>query len=164
MSEFTNTTGELISAGMFAGTSATGSMKAFGIENLFANYWKRCNGAMYTSSGFMYKLGYGTSDGSTVSGYNTTANGYISGGLFTGTSGGYLSKALMTSKGLVPSVASGSASTFFCDGLWWSNKGFAVVGGNYTYSALAGLFCLSVYNTVSYSVANLGGSLSCVPL
>ena len=45
---------------MFAGTIATGGMKAFGIENLFANYWKRCNGAMYTASGFMYKLGYGT--------------------------------------------------------------------------------------------------------
>ena len=159
-----NTTGELISAGMFAGTIATGGMKAFGIENLFANYWKRCNGAMYTSSGFMYKLGYGTSDGSTVSGYNTTANGYISGGLFTGTSGGYYSKALMTSKGLVPSVAKGSASTFFCDGLWWNNGSFAVVGGAYGGCALAGLFCLTVDGAVSVSRAGIGGSLSCVPL
>ena len=119
---------------------------------------------MYTSSGFMYKLGYGTSDGSTVSGYNTTANGYISGGLFTGASNGYYSKALMTSKGLVPSVASGSASTFFCDGLWWANNGFAFVGGSYGRGALAGLFCLDVDAAVSSSSADIGGSLSCVPL
>ena len=119
---------------------------------------------MYTASGFMYKLGYGTSDGSTVSGYNTTANGYISGGLFTGTSGGYYSKALMTSKGLVPSVASGSASTFFCDGLWWANNGFAVVGGSYDRGALDGLFCLLVRNAVSSSDGSIGGSLSCVHL
>ena len=160
-----NTTGELISAGMFAGTTATGGMKAFGIENLFANYSKRCNGAMYTKDGFKYKLGYGTSDGSTVNEYNTTADGYISGGSFTGTSGGYYSKALMTSKGLVPSVVSGSASTFFCDALWWyKSNNFAMVCGNHTHSALVGLFCMNVSEGVSASANCIGGSLSCVPL
>jgi hypothetical protein len=158
------TTGECITNGMFYGTAATGKMKAFGIENLYANYWKRCNGACYTSSGFMYKLGYDTSDGSTVTGYNTTGTGYISGGTFSGSSGGYYSKALLTSKGLVPSVVSGSSSTYFCDGVWWASGGFACVGGSYGYGARGGLFALYVSAAVSASSGDVGGSLSCVPL
>ena len=158
------TTGECITNGMFYGTAATGKMKAFGIENLYANYWKRCNGACYTSSGFMYKLGYDTSDGSTVTGYNTTGTGYISGGTFSGSSGGYFSQALLTSKGLVPNKVSGSSSTYFCDGIWWASGGFAFVGGAYDTGALVGLFAMNVDYAVSRSNGYIGGSLSCVPL
>lgn len=158
------TTGECITNGMFYGTSATGKLKIFGIENYYANYWKRCNGCVYTSSGMKYKLCDYTTDGSGVVGYNTDGSGYLTHQTFSGSSGGYISQTLLTSKGIFPTVASGSATTYFCDGLWWASGGFAIVGGAYNHGSLAGAFALHVDDAVSYAYSSIGGSLSCKPL
>ena len=157
-----NTSGECIQNGMFYGTTATGKMKAWGIENLFANYWKRANGCCY-NNGLLIKLGYGTTDGSTVNSYNTTGSGYVNYGVASGTSGGYISAVTMNNKGIFPKTASGSATTFYCDGYWWTNGGFAKLGGSYANGLLGGLFAVSVDTAVSYANANIGGSLSYIP-
>ena len=157
-----NTTGECIDKGMFYGTTATGPMKAWGIENLFANYWKRTDGCCY-NNGLLIKLGYGMSDGSTVHGFNTDGSGYVNYGVASGSSGGAISKMDMNTKGLFPRVASGSTSTYYCDGYWFTNGSFASVGGGYANGLLAGLWSVFVSTAFSYADGSLGGSLSCVP-
>ena len=158
------TTGECISKGMFYGTADNGPLKFFGIENYWGNYWKRCFGCTYTTAeGLKVKLCDYTKDGSTVIGYNTTGEGYNVIQPFSGSSGGYTSEIIMSSKGLFPTVASGSATTKYCDGLWWANGGFAIVGGGSSYGALDGPFCLDLLNAVSNANTVIGGSLSCKP-
>lgn len=158
------TTGETLTKGMFYGTSGNGMLKYFGIENYWGNYWKRCFGCVYSATeGLKVKLCDYTKDGSTVIGYNTTGEGYNVIQTFTGSSGGYISAVTMNSKGIFPTVASGSATTKYCDGLWWTNGGFALVGGSYACGALGGPFCLTLSNAVSNADASLGGSLSCKP-
>ena len=158
-------TGEADKKGMFYGTSGNGMLKIFGIENCYANYWKRCNGCCYsTTDGLRVKLTETTIDGSTVQGYNTDGTGYVHNtGTFTGSSGGYISQATLNENGIFPTVASGSATTYFCDGLWWANGGFAIVGGSYDNGSLAGCFTVVLDGAVSFSSSYRGGSLSCKP-
>lgn len=158
------TTGEALAKGMFYGTKATGMVKIFGIENYYGNYWKRINGCVYTTAGMRYKLCDYTADGSTVIGYNTNGDGYLTHQTFTGSSGGYISQTLLTPVGIFPTVASGSATTHYPDGLWWANGGFALVGGCYYDGALSGASALSLSAAVGYAYAYFGGSLSCKPL
>jgi len=61
-------------------------------------------------------------------------------------------------------VASGSSSTFFADGLWWANNGYALVGGHYNDGLLAGAFALLLSHAVSSANVHIGASLSCKPL
>lgn len=159
------TTGEANKKGMFYGTSGNGMLKIFGIENYYGNYWKRCNGCCYsTSDGLRVKLTETTIDGSTVIGYNTDGTGYIHNtGTFSGSSGGYISQATLNENGIFPAVASGSATTYFCDGLWWANGGFACVGGSYANGSLDGCFAVILSTAVSYGSGSFGGSLCCKP-
>ena len=158
------TTGQCLTKGMFYGTSATGDVKVFGIENYYANYWKRCAGCVYTATGMKYKMCDYTTDGSTVIGYNADGTGYKTHQTFSGSSGGYISAALLTADGIFPTVASGSATTYFCDGLWWASGGYAFVGGSCPDGSRDGAFCLRVNNALSVADAAIGASLSCKPL
>lgn len=158
------TTGECDTKGMFYGTSANGPVKIFGIENYYGNYWKRTAGCVYTATGMKYKMTESTMDGSTVIGYNTDGTGYLNHQAFTGTSGGYISAATLTPHGIFPTVASGSSSTYFPDGLYWANNGYAIVGGSYGNGSLAGPFALFLYFAVSGADVSFGASLSCKPL
>ena len=105
-----------------------------------------------------------TIDGSTVNGYNTDGTGYVHNtGTFSGSSGGYISQMTLNENGIFPTTASGSATTYWCDGLWWANGGFALVGGSYGHGSLAGCFAVSLDHAVSTAYGNIGGSLSCKP-
>jgi len=156
------TTGEGLSTGMDWGTSATGFVKFMGVEFPISNYWKRLAGCVYTTV-MKYKLCDYTNDGSTVIGYNTDGTGYLTHQAFSGTSGGYISAALLTANGILPTVASGSSSTYFPDGLWWAAGGYAIVGA-YDNGSLDGPFALNLSSAVSDSHASIGASLSCKPL
>lgn len=161
------TTGEANTKGLFYGTASgtNGMVKVFGMENWFGNYWKRIAGCVYTASGFKLKMTEGTADGSTVTGYNADGTGYIVPAISaSGTSGGYISATSLTAYGLIPSVASGSSSTYFCDGLWFASGGYAFVGGYYDAGLLVGPFALNVNSALSSASASLGASLSCRPL
>ena len=161
-----STTGTMRTAGGFAGKPGINApMVAYWIENLIGNCWKPIVGAMYTNGTFKYKLAHNTSDGSTVTGYNFDAAGYIDSMIaFSGSSGGYINNATMTDKAVIPLSASGSATTKYCDGLWWVNGGSAFVFGDYACATLAGLFVFYLGYTPSDANQSRGASLSCVPL
>ena len=109
---------------------------------------------------------YGQSDGSTTDGYNETGSGYISigGATPSGTSGGYISKMLITDNGLIPTIASGSATTYYCDGFWFNNSqvDYAIVGGNSYFASRVGALCLHL--KAAASGVDGSAALSCKPL
>lgn len=159
--------GTMNTRGLFYATSATSDcyLKVFGMEFYWSNLWRRCEGLVTNaSSQILYKLTAGTHDGSTASGYNTTGDGYLTAGTASGTSGGYINKCVATKGGRIPVTASGSSSTYECDGLWFAASCFARVGGNWHITLLAGAFCVHLYSAVSYSGSDYGAVLSCKPL
>lgn len=159
--------GTMNARGLFYATSATAncSLKVFGMEFYWSNLWRRCEGLVTNaSSQILYKLTAGRHDGTTADGYNTTGAGYKTAGPAAGTSGGYINKCKVTDGGRIPVTASGSSSTYECDGLWFAASCFALVGGNWDYALLEGAFCVNLNNAVSYTNARIGAVLSCKPL
>lgn len=113
------------------------------------------------------KLTYGTEDGSTATGYNTSGNGYIalSGATPSGTNGGYISNAIMNEYGYFPVTASGSQTTYDCDGLWFNNSqsNYAFVGGGCNDGFLCGALSVYLLDAAAYSSWDFGSSISCKP-
>ena len=161
-------TGTLNDKGLFYGTNGTGKgVKVFGMENWWGNQWRRIAGWINNKGTQMIKLTYGQSDGSTVDGYNTTSEGYININCTpSGTSGGYINKMTITEYGLIPTTASGSATTYYTDGLWFdsSQVGFALVGGASFYGLPVGALSSALDSTVSFAVWRVGAAVSCKPL
>ena len=98
--------------------------------------------------------------------YNLTGTDYINTGLtLAGTSGGYIDKTKTDNTyGTVPYNASGSATTYEADGLWFNtNAGtyVALVGGNWTDAALCGCFTLTLGSAASNADTTIGARLSC---
>lgn len=71
-------TGYTNGKGMFYGTSNNIGVKVFGMENWWGKRTRLYAGHMMIDGVQKVKLTYGTEDGSTVVGYNTTGDGYIS--------------------------------------------------------------------------------------
>ena len=161
-------TGTLNDKGLFYGTNGTGKgVKVFGMENWWGNQCRRIAGWINNKGTQKIKLTYGQSDGSTVDGYNTDGSGYISVGCTpSGTSGGYINKMTVTEYGLIPTTASGSATTYFTDGLWFNNSqvDYALVGGSCSDGFLVGALYVDLTPLVSYARWFLGAALSCKPL
>lgn len=155
--------------GLFFGFSNTSnSVKVFGMENWWSNIWDRIAGLIYTDSKFKVKLTYDTSDGSSVTDYNTDGTGYIEipNSTFDGSSGNYI-KSIKTYDELgvfIPSSLSGaSATTYFCDEARFSNGGFGCIGGSGWSETKAGIFSL-LLNGVSATDVAIGASVVCKPL
>ena len=114
------------------------------------------------------KMTYGQSDGSTTDGYNLDGTGYITvaNSTLSGTHGGYISKMLITDNGLIPTIASGSVTTYYCDGLFFNNSqvDYACVGGNSDCPSRAGALCLALDSASSHAGWYTGASISCKPL
>ena len=154
-------------AGTVASNSFENCVKIFGMENWYGFQWRRIAGWINDNGTQKIKLTYGTEDGSTANAYNETGNGYISiGATPSGTSGGYVNEMQFDEYGMFPKVASGSDSTYYCDGLWFNNSqvDYARVGGGSSNGLLVGAFCADLYNTASDSYWNAGAALSCKPL
>lgn len=148
-------TGTLKKMPMFKGyTDATSDVKVFGIEGFWGNVWEGMAGLVY-NGGIKTKM---------TPGYNFDGSGYSNSGVVpSGTSGGYVSSAQnLTDQGYVPSVSSGSASTYFCDGLWF-NTGqvdYALVGGSWTAGLLDGGRSVDLYSAASLAYVTFGSRLS----
>ena len=99
--------------------------------------------------------------------YNSTGAGYTNTGLTpSGTSGGYCSRMEMASDiGRIPTVASGSETTYECDGLWFNNTIVAVAlfGGSRGDGSKCGLSYWVVNNPATYVYTIFVASLSCKP-
>lgn len=162
-------TGTMNTKGLFWGNQDNKSgVKVFGIENWYGNIYRRIGGWINDKGTQKIKMTYGQSDGSTTDGYNETGSGYISigGATPSGVSGGYISKMLINDNGLIPTIASGSASTYYCDGLWFNNSqvDYAIVGGGSARSSFVGALCSTLGYASSLAVWSIGASLSCKPL
>ena len=98
-----------------------------------------------------------------VSGDNVTLTGYTNTGLsLSGTSGGYISAASCSQFGVIPTVVSGSAGTYFCDGGWFNGGGvrYPLVGaGANLASAYGGAFTFAVAYVPSYTIWVIGCGL-----
>ena len=161
--------GTMNTKGLFWGsTNQTDGVKVFGMENWWGNLWRRTAGWIVVNGIQKVKITRNTKDGSTVTDYNTTGNGYISisGATPTGTSGGYISGMKTEKFGRIPYQASGSASTYEADGLWFNNSGtfYARVGGYWNDDLMVGPFYAALNNTTSHSYSRNGAALSCKPL
>lgn len=162
-------TGTMNTKGLFWGNQDNVSgVKVFGIEHWYGNIWRRIGGWINDKGTQKIKMTYGQSDGSTSDGYNETGSGYISIGGSTpiGTNNGYISKMLITDNGLIPTIASGSATTYYCDGLWFNNLqvDYAYVGGYTSGDSLVGALSSALNNAYSFAVWAVGAAISCKPL
>ena len=162
-------TGTMNTKGLFWGNQDNVSgVKVFGIEHWYGNIWRRIGGWINDKGTQKIKMTYGKSDGSTTDGYNETGSGYISigGATPSGTSGGYIGKLLITDNGLIPTIASGSATTYYCDGLWFNNSqvDYACVGGRSDHASLVGAFCSYLNGKTPDTSVTIGTALSCKPL
>ena len=161
--------GTMNTKGLFWGSNDNVSgVKVFGMEHFWGNTWRAVAGWINDMGTQKIKMTYGLSDGSTVDGYNLDGTGYITvaNSAPSGTSGGYVSKILMTENGLIPVVASGSATTYYCDGLWYDNTiiDYVFVGGSTINTLCAGLFNTYLSSSYSRNSWNIGASISCKPL
>ena len=156
--------GQLNDKGGFHGDSNNGCVKVFHSENPWGNVWKILQGFILVNGVVCLKFTPNTNDGSTATAYNKTGSGYINTGItISGTSGGYISSiALAGDYAFVPTVVSGSSSTFIPDGCWFANSiiGFARFGGNSDNGLFCGAFPLTLHNVLSYSFWDFGLSLS----
>lgn len=162
-------TGTTNGKGMFWGNQDNKScVRVFYMENPWGNIWKSCAGWINNKGTQKVKMTYGQSDGSTVDGYNLDGSGYITIPEATpsGTSGGYISTCKFDEHGLIPKQASESATTKYCDGLWFNNSqvNYAFVGGASNAKLLVGLLYTNLDHPASFTSWNFGTALSCKPL
>lgn len=161
-------TGTMNTKGLFWGSNdQTSGVKVFGMENPWGNVWRRIVGLIASAAAVYVKMTFGTEDGSTASGFNLTGSGYISTGTtMGGTSGGYISACDTKEYGIIPKTASGSETTYECDGLWFSTSSgtyMALVGGCWGHAGWVGAWCVALSVAASSSDSNRGASLSCKP-
>ena len=156
--------GQLNDKGGFHGDSNNGCVKVFHSENPWGNVWKILQGFILVNGVVCLKFTPNTNDGSTATAYNKTGSGYINTGItISGTSGGYISLiALAGDYAFVPTVVSGSSSTFIPDGCWFNNSiiGFARFGCCSGDGLLVGAFALHLDGVLSDSDWAFGLSLS----
>ena len=157
--------GTMNSKGLFWGsTDKTSGVKVFGMENWWGNLWRRIGGWVTDSNGVQkIKMTYGTSDGSTTTGYNTDGTGYISVGSKP-SSNGYIKSMNFNKLGLIPSSTVGSSSTYYSDSSYWGTSRYALVGGYWSNDLGCGVFFVSLGSAVSVSGSSVSAALSCKPL
>lgn len=165
-SALTHNTGTANQKGMFYGQESTSAYatKYFGSENWWGHRWRRCNGLMCISRRYYVKLTHSTVDGSTVTGYNRTASGYIDTGIDCPSASESYIKTVAGDNKLItaPTVVSGASSTtYFCDAAW-SNTGTTqlLCGGAVNAGVASGLFAWVVNSAPSSSNWSYGASVS----
>ena len=149
-------TGTMNTKGLFWGESTGNSgVKIFGMENFWGNQWRRTAGII---------LANGITKARLTPPYNTDGSGYktITSVVPSGTSGGYIKDIIFTKDGFAPSVASGSESTYYCDGLWYNNEiiAFALFGGALAGGRRCGSLYVALGNAPSDADWGLGASPS----
>lgn len=155
-------TGTMNTRGLFWGSNnGTDGVKCWGMENTWGNIWRAVAGYVNVNNTVKTKLTYGNVDGTSVSAYNLDGTGYESLGSISGTSGGYISHMNISEKGIAPATASGSDSTYYCDGFYFtSGTMYGRVGGDWLSADKCGLFFTDLNSMVSLAAAYTGAALS----
>jgi len=153
--------GSLKAKPAFCGYSnGTSDVKVLYIEGAWGNYWEGMAGMILDgSNGIKIKM-HGP--------YNMTGSGYHATGVVpSGTSGGYVNThSCYDEAGYVPKTASGSETTYMCDGLWFntSQVDYALVGGWWNSAGRCGSRCVDLADLASSAAAAIGSRLSFVPV
>lgn len=162
-------TGSLNNRGLFYGdiSGTSTAVKVLGIENFWALRYNRIAGLIKDSSNnIKVKMTYGTADGSTTTGYNTTGSGYLTFLTISSSIYGYVSKMTANNvMGYMPSEMNGSSTTYYCDYGYLdksSSTYYGCLGGYSGHGAYCG-FCVILYSGASRSNWYIGGALSCKP-
>lgn len=157
--------------GMFYGKQSNSVCKVFGMENYFANCWRRMAGLILSSGAQLYKLTYGTADGSSAAGYiesDSAPANYLnaSKNIATNLSTSYITKESALSNGaLIASAFAGANATYYSDACWsLTGVRFALVGGDCNNGSACGAFALSLNGALSRSAWDCGAALSLKPL
>lgn len=160
--------GTMNSKGLFWGNQDNVSgVKVFGMEHLWGNSLRTIAGWINYKGTQKIKMTYGQSDGSTVDGYNLDGAGYISVTSSMGDANDtYINKMLITDKGLIPVLANGSASTYYCDGIYFNKSivSCVLMSGNSAGGFKNGIFNINFYNANTKTDTTIGVSISCKPL
>ena len=156
--------------GAFYGKQSNGVVKVFHMENWFANCWRRMAGLILNSGTLLYKMTYGTADGSSAAGYREDDNApsnYLTGNtVATNLSSSYIAKQTGKTDGsLLPSTFGGTNGNYYSDACW-SSTGvkYALVGGSCGNGSACGAFALLFNDALSVSAWNYGCGLSLKPL
>lgn len=163
------TTGTMDTKGLFWGDDSTSyGVKVFGMENWWGNQWRRYAGHINASGTEKVKLTYGTKDGSAATSYNTNGTDYLTTGVtgHTGSTGGYCNEMRFTPYGMTPVAASGTSSTYYCDGLWFNDgqTAYALRSGTYYHGADVGAFSCGLSDAATGTYWAIGAAVSCKPL
>lgn len=152
--------GSLKDKGPFWGSSnGTSDVKVFWIEGFWGNVWEGMAGMILAgSAGIKVKM---------TPPYNFDGKDYEATNIVpSGTSGGYVNLASVSDKyGYVPKVASGSETTYMCDGLWFNNSqtDYALVGGHWGCAGRCGSRYVDLDYLASSAHAAFGSRLSYLP-
>ena len=157
--------------GMFYGKQSNYVCKVFGMENYFANIWRRMAGLILNAGSILYKLTYGTADGSGAAGYiesdSAPSNYNVSGiTIATNLSSSYIMKETAKTDGaLIPSTFGGANATYYSDACWSSTGvNYARVGGDCYDGSPCGAFAVALNHPLSDSSWGDGCALSLKPL
>jgi hypothetical protein len=155
-------TGTMNTRGLFWGSNnGTDGVKCWGMENPWGNLNRAVAGYVNINNTVKTKLTYGTADGTSASTYNLDGSGYTSMGTISGTSEGYISHMSISTKGISPATVSGSDSTYYTDGCWFtSGTKYAFVGGSWEVAARGGMFCNLLHADYTYAANVFGASIS----
>lgn len=155
-----NNTGTLSDKGQFFGyNDATHTVKRFHCE-FESGQWLRLAGCIYGSDNKLYiKM---TPEGDSYRATDTT--GMVNTGVtIGGTNGGYLSSTKNTDQGRLPTTFSGSESTYYCGGGYFSSNqlSYLIVGGSSgDATGIGGAFTFAVSNAPSRASWGFGAGLS----
>ena len=144
------------SPAFFGHTNGTTDVKVFFIEGYWGNLWEGMAGLILDgANGIKTKM---------TPPYNITGSGYHATGVVpSGTSGGFINTHSTTdADGFVPKTASGSETTYICDGLWFNNGevDYALVGGAWPNAGRCGSRCVNLKSDASYANANAVSRIS----
>lgn len=155
-------TGRHDGKGLFWGSTGNDGVKVFGMENWWAEVWRRTAGLMNDRGTYKVKMTANNYDGSTQIGYNTTGDGYINCGSAPSASCSYISRMSASKYGILPIVVSGSASTYYCDAEWTNNGqlNYAYVGGTSYIGSCCGGFAVDLAYAASNGDWDVGACLS----
>lgn len=149
-------TGTLKDKGQFYGYNNTNQVKVFHIEEFWGNQWDRTAGLINDRGKIYVKMtpedtGYRVTD---VIGYTDTGLTAPAG------SGSYINGMHCDEHGMIPKLATGSGSTYYCDGYWTNNGQLNyLVGGAGAGAAAAfgGAFTFGL----DYAPAHAGWYIGC---
>ena len=162
-------TGSLNDKGMFWGdiSAGTSGVKVFGMENWYSCAYHRTAGLIGLANGnTAYKMTYGTADGTTANGYNTTGDGYHI-NTVARPANNYVKSCKFGDFGYLPlSTTGGSASTYYTD-YWYTNNSaltFALVGGYSSTGAVDGVSSVALIYGSGNALWLIAAALTLKPL